>query len=443
MKKSKRFLFVLLAVTMVLTNTAMAKTETKRTDGTNRYDTAIKLNEEYFKESSTAVVASGEGFADALVAGVLAGYENAPLYLTSKDRLSDELINSFRRSGIDMIYILGGENSLSFKIEDQLNRLNFGHARFWGESRYETAREVAEFISKNHKITGPTYYADGNNFPDALAAAPMVVKNRGLLLLNDASKKPNFKASDVALGGENSVPGRLNRISGDNRYITALEIAKKARTDRAILVDGTNFPDALAAGALACQIDANIILTSPSNLPSQVVDFIKDYKEAFIVGGENSVSRQVEEAIRGSQIPVEEKGEEKTQEDKKDQYVSYSFGNPRVTIKVPKDLDKELVLVEEPEENAYLVYDALHYPSGKGTQFDGLLLNIMQFDYQGGDLISDGFDKYVGMSKGKAVMAYGIRELRNDYQDKTKRDHYDEAWRRVRTEILYEIEGAE
>jgi putative cell wall-binding protein len=93
-------------------------------------------------------------------------------------------------------------------------------------------------------------------------------------------------------------PG-VNRISGETRYDTATNIANEGWEDGAseiVLATGRDFPDALAAGPLAYNLNAPILLTTKDALPASVIKFIQDkgVSKVTIIGGTEAVSPQVE-----------------------------------------------------------------------------------------------------------------------------------------------------
>ena len=95
------------------------------------------------------------------------------------------------------------------------------------------------------------------------------------------------------------------RIAGANRYGTAVEIAKRYPkfTDiyprTIILVDGTNYPDALSAAAISPVTMGAILLTNPNYLPKETKDYIKESEiwRLVVIGGESAVSSKVVEEI--------------------------------------------------------------------------------------------------------------------------------------------------
>ena len=63
----------------------------------DRYITSLEVSRTGFRKSDYAIIASGENYPDALVGGVLAGKLDAPLLVTSRDVVSDELLYELKR----------------------------------------------------------------------------------------------------------------------------------------------------------------------------------------------------------------------------------------------------------------------------------------------------------------------------------------------------------
>lgn len=95
----------------------------------------------------------------------------------------------------------------------------------------------------------------------------------------------------------------FERISGSNRYDTAVKIAEKIPAEKfkeVVLVDGNGFADALTGGLLAIQTDSVILLANKNDLPNETKEFImnNDISKVTILGGENSVSAKAEADIK-------------------------------------------------------------------------------------------------------------------------------------------------
>ncbi|MGX5681056.1 cell wall-binding repeat-containing protein [Schumannella luteola] len=84
-----------------------------RFSGSDRYDTATRINNFVFDTTPYAFLASGGGFADALSGGPLAAHYGAPLYLAPPSCIPNYVIASMTEREIDLIGFFGSEASLS------------------------------------------------------------------------------------------------------------------------------------------------------------------------------------------------------------------------------------------------------------------------------------------------------------------------------------------
>jgi putative cell wall-binding protein len=144
---------------------------------------------------------------------------------------------------------------------------------------------------------GDITIATGENFPDGLAAAALggkvlLVKTNEIPAATDAALKwnvTNCVAPNInVIGGVNVISsgifealmgytaGTVTRWAGADRYATALEVAGAVETNPCdvVLATGENFPDALAAGVLALQAGAPIVLTTGTSLRADVKAYL-------------------------------------------------------------------------------------------------------------------------------------------------------------------------
>ncbi|MCL2503242.1 MAG: cell wall-binding repeat-containing protein [Coriobacteriia bacterium] len=95
--------------------------------------------------------------------------------------------------------------------------------------------------------------------------------------------------------------GVIERVSGADRYQTAIEASKKnfEFAEAVVLTTGTNYADALSASALAGSLKAPILLTHPNVLSNGVLNEIKRLgaEVVCIIGSEAAVSKGVESAL--------------------------------------------------------------------------------------------------------------------------------------------------
>ncbi len=299
----KKILGVILTASMVMSSftPVLAEEQNKinvdTIKGVDRYKTSAKISQQTFPNHiKTVVLASGENFADSLIAGSLANKENAPVLLTQKEKLPQVIKDEITRLKPEEVIIVGGEKSVNIKGLKNVKRLA-------GKDRFETSVEVYKHVNPNGKVA----LASGLNFADALCATPLSSKENLPIILTDGHNLPKGITKDkVALifGGEKSVniKGLENtrRLAGADRYETALIIAKEfGNLEKFVLADGRNYPDALSVGPLAHKNNQPILLTDPSH-----TEFIKQIvrdnntKEITVAGGEQSISQAQIETIK-------------------------------------------------------------------------------------------------------------------------------------------------
>lgn len=302
------------------------KLNINRIAGSNRYETAVRVGEKISETDNTSfiVLASGESFVDALTAGNLASEYKCPLLFVNKNDIPKETRDNLdKMSNISRVFIVGGKSSVGFdKVPGYLES---SIKRIAGANRRETSDKVFYEILAHKKILdkellgiGDTYATyDGYNFPDALAATPFMYQ----LNLKQGSFVPMFpdmtidkskkidSARGYIFGGKSSVPEYSiegTRFDGSNRYDTSVRVAKAYKTilnkdlETVVITSGEDYPDALSAGPLASYKNVAILLTGRGGLNPLVKKYIeetKSIKNVIIVGGESSVSSQVEKDL--------------------------------------------------------------------------------------------------------------------------------------------------
>lgn len=341
----KRILSTVLAMSLMVgvllpaTSLANEKVETQKMNvtriaGVDRYKTAVRASKETFKKGSKyVVIASGEVFIDALVGGSLTSQVDAPLLLVSKNSVSKDVIVELQRLKPEEIVILGGTGTISNNVENEIKKLNIKIERLAGKNRDGTANLINEkrWLIDSPGSQGSTdtiALIDGNNFADALTAGPftgvMRRDNKEFYALMPYMKGSENTLDDsrIIFGGTNSVPSgknELHRFAGKDRYGTAVEVAKaykdilRKEIDTIVLVDGTEYPDALASASVSSMNNGAVLLTNPKTLSKETKDYIvgnKNIKNIIIVGGENSVSSTIEKELKDLNVevikPVEE-----------------------------------------------------------------------------------------------------------------------------------------
>lgn len=285
-------------------------TNVERVAGNSRYETSVKLSRRGFNNADTVILASGEGFADALSGGQLALAYKCPLILTPKNSVAKVVKDEIKRLNPKKIVILGGEGSISKKIEAELS--GYKVQRIAGASRYDTSRKIMEEtikITKSSKVV----VVNGRNYPDALSAIGYMAKTNSAMILSDGRTIPKLSQEMIAIGGANSLslPGfKGSRIAGGDRYETALNVAKAGygNAGEAILVNGEKYPDALSATSLLSKNKMPVLLTNKVRLNTGVKSYLEKTNKVIVVGGINSVSQEVVSSLSKTQIDTENVG---------------------------------------------------------------------------------------------------------------------------------------
>lgn len=274
-----------------------------RVAGDNRYDTAIKMASK-FGYADTAIIASGEGFPDALAAASLAGAYDAPILLTPGSSLPSGLITCLDNLGVQDVIVVGGTSVVSQGVYNQLGSHGYQMSRIAGSDRYQTARAIA---IQTINVMGTDHYANepflvrGDQFADALAVAPFAYREARPILLTEPDKAPsatvyaldwmhtNMGTDTVyVIGGQSAVGDQALydlwtkvynqgdfyfwRAAGNNRYDTAARCVSEYwgwNLDIYTVASGESFPDALSAGPLMGKQLGGVLLTPRGSLANE------------------------------------------------------------------------------------------------------------------------------------------------------------------------------
>lgn len=162
-----------------------------RIGGSNRYETASILAEQLLKiknnKAKEVILASAKNYADALVVSAYSAKNAIPILLVDKDHISKENEKFIEMLGNPKIHIIGGEESISKKLENYLEKTTKSPInRLAGKDRYETANIISEKFAPNAKTA---VVASGERFEDALLSGGLAANEDATLLL---CKKEGF-----------------------------------------------------------------------------------------------------------------------------------------------------------------------------------------------------------------------------------------------------------
>ncbi len=306
-----------------------------RISGSTRISTALEVSKAAFPDGTadSVVIATAYNYPDALGGSSLAGALDCPILLTKATELPQAVVDEIDRLGADSAIILGGTSAVGTSVETALKaELGSTHVeRLGGSDRYATARIIAARAvdELGAGYDGTAFLATGTNFPDALGASPLAAaKGWPIYLVNprvgaDTTLVNAMKADGVGdaliLGGtaaisstvqtdiEADVPCTTTRLTGLNRYQTAVAVASYGVSDaglawnRLAITTGENFPDALAGGVLQGKNGSVLLLTRATSLDESVRDVLETNKAAIatvhFLGGTAAVSDTVMDAV--------------------------------------------------------------------------------------------------------------------------------------------------
>lgn len=220
-----------------------------RVAGDNRYQTSALLSTLVWDEvrlddgtlgavpPTTAYIANGLTYADALAGGAAGGFELAPLFLTAPGSLDPAVADMLTPTAPDegdpadpeddwpgqeftTVRILGSPASVSTTVENAIRQIlpNATIVRYSGTDRFDTARllNTDVFGTPGVEVT----MTHGYNFPDALAGAPRVNKTAGPTVL----VRPTCVPSPTATTLDTVQPATITAL-GNTDQVSAAALA--------------------------------------------------------------------------------------------------------------------------------------------------------------------------------------------------------------------------
>ncbi|WP_226580886.1 S8 family serine peptidase [Halobacillus litoralis] len=207
--------------------------------------------------------------------------------------------------------------------------------RISGPTSIQTSTAISqigwnELDEKDLKIDGTTetgkfvILATGRDFPDSLAASPLasylnspvLLEKRDRLSVSIEEELERLKATDVVLiGGANAISEGVEddletegyhtyRVSGSDRYETAIAVNRLIpyETNKAFIISGQEFPDALSAAGYSGMYQYPIVYVRSDSIPDPVQSYMEEsgITKTYIVGGTHPVSEDVESRLPDS-----------------------------------------------------------------------------------------------------------------------------------------------
>ncbi|NLI93089.1 MAG: cell wall-binding repeat-containing protein [Peptococcaceae bacterium] len=288
--------------------------DTGRLSGQSRIETAVAIAQEGWPTGAeTIILTRDDNYPDALTGTPLSKKLDAPLLFTNTRTLTPATAAEITRLKPNKIVILGGAGAVSQEIENGL-KANYQVQRIGGVDRYDTAAKIAAELGYKGKVV----IATGEDFHDALVAAPLAAYKGMPMLLAAKNKLPDFtlKALETIDPTETIVVGKSDavddsvlaaltnakRYNGSDYYETATVVAEKFGADagKIFFATGKAFADALSGSALAAKYNSPILyVNDPLALSvKQYLEKNKDSTKAYrLLGGEGAIPSNVVNAI--------------------------------------------------------------------------------------------------------------------------------------------------
>ena len=316
---SKQFIAPYAEVTVRGEEKPAVKEEDVRVSGDTRYDTAYKNADALKKQLGlemfdSAVVACGTNYPDALSSAYLAKVKNAPLLL-SEAREVNGTVDYIRKNVTKgkTVYLVGGADVLPEQIKTILGS-DYDVKRLEGEDRFLTNLAVLKEANVNNE---EVMICSGLGYADALSAAatgkPVMLVGKALTKEQKAYLAGINPAKFYIVGGSDVVSDRVKaeletmrsveRISGEDRYETALNVAKKffdMTSSTVVIATGDGFADGLVGSVTAIANNAPLLLANRNNIKG-VAEFVKETgaKRSIVMGGADVISNEAVKVMMG------------------------------------------------------------------------------------------------------------------------------------------------
>ncbi|HSQ90048.1 cell wall-binding repeat-containing protein [Romboutsia sp.] len=194
-----------------------------------------------------------------------------------------------------------------------------------GEDRYQTAIKISNEQSGEAKYEGwrgarNVIVVNSNSMVDALSATPFANEKSAPILLTEKNELNSETKKEISrlrpenvyvIGGESVVSDSVinelksmdiyvERISGNDRYETSLEIAKKLSnyiniSEIAVVNGVTGLPDAVSIAPVAANKNMPIVLASPNEGTKVFDQYIKENNitKSYVIGNKAAISNEI------------------------------------------------------------------------------------------------------------------------------------------------------
>jgi putative cell wall-binding protein len=307
-----------------------------RLAGVDRVATSVAVSGRGWPDGAASVVlASGDDYAEALPASVLAARNGGPMLLVTGDGLPGAVADELDRLHAATVTVVG---SVAPAVDEELRSrgLTVRRVGVAGDSvatSVAIAREVggdagiAVLVNRDRFADGvsASALAAGRGWPILLTTTTLVPQPtvdawralgvRRIVLIGGTGvivqKVEDFvRQSGGCATGSPGSPCEVERLAGQDRYATSVATTERSLEAggrdiaRVLLGTGTAYPDSLASGPLAARLDGIALLVDGSGRLGDGASrgFLADHRDAVtdvaIIGGSGAVTSAADRAIQ-------------------------------------------------------------------------------------------------------------------------------------------------
>ena len=252
MKKTAIFVAVGAMVASIGPSVYAQNVTSQNISGSDRYSTAVKISQSGWSQSDTVILTNANAVADSLSVAPLASKLRVPVLLTQSDSLNEATMAELSRLGAKKVLIIGGQDSISMGLEDNLKTSSLDVERIEGASREETslniAKKLKELTSEKFQVA---FLVNGHKGLADAAGIGAIAAKKGAPILFTSNSRLEATRSDLGqlgidnvyvIGGNLSLVGEFDRIAtsveriaGSNRQETSLKMMNKFNPNPAVV----------------------------------------------------------------------------------------------------------------------------------------------------------------------------------------------------------------
>jgi putative cell wall-binding protein len=207
-----------------------------------------------YSNLNSIILAVGTNFPDAMSVTSLAEYTNIPILLTQTETLNQDTQNALKSWGITNVTIIGKEQAVSTNVEDTIKNISISADAENKTSDIATVVSEKTLSGKGESTSVSSISVDRIGGADRYETAKLI-GDKLISLLGNEEVSISRTSSNI-----DNISNGLNEVSIDNALSVSAKTSSNA-ISQAILVDGTNFPDALTVSSLAGYYKTPILLT--------------------------------------------------------------------------------------------------------------------------------------------------------------------------------------